>query len=47
MSSLSGSYILEVYNSRNTLLELLKHEEYDVSDYMNFSVNEINTMYSK
>lgn len=46
MSSLSGSYILEVYNSRNTLLELLKHEEYDVSDYMNFSVNEINTMYS-
>lgn len=46
MSSLSGSYILEVYNSRNTLLELLKHEEYDVSDYTNFSVNEINTMYS-
>lgn len=46
MSSLSSSYILEVYNSRNTILELLKHEEYDVSDYSNFSINEINTMYS-
>lgn len=46
MSSLSSSYILEVYNARNTILELLKHQKYDVSEYTSFSVNEINTMYS-
>lgn len=46
MSSLSSSYILEVYNSRNTILELLTHENYDVSEYTHFSINEINTMFS-
>lgn len=46
MSSLSSSYILEVYNARNIILELLKHQKYDVSEYISFSVNEINTMYS-
>ncbi len=46
MSSLSSSYILEVYNARNIILELLNHQKYDVSEYTTFSVNEINSMYS-
>ena len=35
-----------IYKSRTTLLELLREQNYDVSDYDNFGVNEIHAMYT-
>lgn len=42
--SLTSSYIQTIYKSRNTILELLKEQSYDVSGYANFSINEIDAM---
>ena len=33
-----------IYTSRNILLEQLKQQGYDISDYENFSINEVHTM---
>lgn len=46
MSELSSNRILKIYKSRNTILELLKTRGYDVSDYTEFSINEIDAMFS-
>lgn len=46
MSELSSNRILKIYKSRNTILELLKTRGYDVSDYTEFSINEIDAMVS-
>jgi DNA-directed RNA polymerase subunit H (RpoH/RPB5) len=35
-----------IYKSRNVLLEMLDAQGYDTSEYANYSVNEINTMYN-
>ena len=35
-----------IYKSRATILELLREQKYDVSDYDNFGVNEIHAMYT-
>lgn len=40
----TSSLISSVYKSRSTLLDLMKMQGYDVSEYEGFSVNEINTM---
>jgi DNA-directed RNA polymerase subunit H (RpoH/RPB5) len=40
----TSSLISQVYKSRTILLELMKKQNYNVSDYEGFSVNEINTM---
>ena len=40
----TSSLISQVYKSRSVLLELMNKQNYVVTDYQNFSVNEINTM---
>ena len=45
MSTIS-SRILSIYNSRNTILDQLSKQGYNVSDYLNFSMNEIDAMLS-
>ena len=45
MSSIS-SRIISIYNSRNTLLEQLQSQGYEVGDYLNFTMNEVDAMYS-
>jgi len=44
--SLSSNRILSIYKSRNTIIEQLKNIKYDVSDYEEFSINEIDAMNS-
>lgn len=46
MSGLSSNRILKIYKSRNTILQLLEKQNYDVSDYEEFSINEIDAMYT-
>lgn len=46
MSGLSSNRILKIYKSRNTILRLLEEQKYDVSDYSEFSINEIDAMYT-
>lgn len=45
MASLSSNVIVHLYKSRNTVLELLKEQNYAVNEYTEFSINEIDTMY--
>jgi DNA-directed RNA polymerase subunit H (RpoH/RPB5) len=40
----SSSLISSVYKSRKVLLNLMKRQGYNVDDYDNFSINEVNTM---
>ena len=40
----TSSLISMIYKSRTVLLDLMKKQQYNVSDYEGFSVNEINTM---
>jgi len=42
--SLSNNKILKIYNSRKNAIELLKSLKYNVSDYDEFSINEIDAM---
>ena len=46
MSELSSNRILKIYKSRNTILELLRTREYNISDYAEFSINEIDAMFT-
>ena len=38
--------IASIYKSRNTILELLEKQGYDVNDSAEFSINEIDAMYN-
>lgn len=40
----SSGVVSSVYKSRKTILELMKKQNYNVEEYENFSVNEVNTM---
>jgi DNA-directed RNA polymerase subunit H len=40
----TSSLISQIYKSRCVLLELMKEQNYNISEYDGFSVNEINTM---
>tara|TARA_B100000424_G_C22918356_1_gene488611 strand:+ start:41 stop:664 length:624 start_codon:yes stop_codon:yes gene_type:complete len=40
----NNNQILNVYKSRNNILDILKLQGYDVSDYETFSINEIDAM---
>ena len=40
----TSSLISQVYKSRSIILELMKYQGYDTSEYEGFSVNEVNTM---
>ena len=40
----NNNQILNVYKSRNNILDILKLQGYDISDYETFSINEIDAM---
>ena len=40
----SSSLISSVYTSRKNVLDLMNRQNYNVSDYTNFSINEVNSM---
>jgi len=40
----TSSLISSVYTSRKNVLDLMKRQNYNVGDYVNFSVNEVNSM---
>ena len=40
----TSSLISQIYKSRLVLLALMKKQGYNVDDYANFSINEVNTM---
>lgn len=42
----SSTRIQTIYKSRNTILELLKIQNYDTTDYSEFSINEIDAMFA-
>jgi DNA-directed RNA polymerase subunit H (RpoH/RPB5) len=42
----SSTRIQTIYKSRNTILDLLKAQLYDTTDYSEFSINEIDAMYA-
>jgi DNA-directed RNA polymerase subunit H (RpoH/RPB5) len=46
MASTSNTRIISLYKSRNTILELLETQGYNVEEYNQFSINEIDAMYS-
>ena len=39
-----SSLISSIYKARKTILELMDKQGYNVSDYSNFSINEVNSM---
>ena len=41
----SSSLISSLYHARKTLLQLMKHQGYNIKEYENFSINEVNTMF--
>ena len=43
-TSTTNSRILKLFKSRNTLIEQLEDLQYDVSEHMDFSINEIDAM---
>ena len=43
--STTSSLISRIYNSRKTVLKHMKTLNYDIKDYDNFSINEVNTMF--
>lgn len=42
----TNNRILRIYNSRSTILKLLQKQGYNVTDYSEFSINEIDTMFT-
>ena len=47
MATNTNTLINNIYRSRLTLLDLLDKQGYDISDYSNFSINEIHIMVSQ
>ena len=41
----SNNRILKIYKSRKTIIELMNHQNFDTSEYENFSINEIDAMF--
>jgi len=44
--SITSNRILTIYKSRSTLMELLYTQGYDVEEYLGFSINEIDAMFT-
>ena len=40
-----SSQIIETHKSRNTMIEILEEQNYDVSQYKDFGINDVNTLY--
>jgi DNA-directed RNA polymerase subunit H (RpoH/RPB5) len=45
MTTVSSNRILSIYKSRNIILEVLESLEYNIEEYGNFSINEIDAMF--
>jgi DNA-directed RNA polymerase subunit H (RpoH/RPB5) len=45
MSQNSSSTISSIYKARNTIIKMMSLQGYNVDEYENFSVNEVNAMY--
>ena len=43
----SSGLITMIHKSRQTILELLRAQQYDTSEYESFGVNEVHAMYTK
>jgi DNA-directed RNA polymerase subunit H (RpoH/RPB5) len=43
-TSMQTGQIIEIYNSRKTIIDLLEAQKYDVSQYKDFGINEVNTL---
>jgi DNA-directed RNA polymerase subunit H (RpoH/RPB5) len=43
-TSMQSGQIIEIYNSRKTIIELLEAQKYDVSQYKDFGINDVNTL---
>lgn len=43
--SKNSNLILSLYKSRNTIIELLEYQGYNIDNHMTFSINEIDAMY--
>ena len=43
-TSMQSGQIIEIYNSRKTIIDLLEAQKYDVSQYKDFGINEVNTL---
>jgi len=43
-SQYSSILISHIYNSRKIILELMDNQNYNINDYANFSINEVNSM---
>jgi len=41
---MQSGQIIEIYNSRKTIIDLLEAQKYDVSQYKDFGINEVNTL---
>ena len=45
MASQNSSVLISnIFNSRNIILELMDNQGYNINDYANFSINEVNSM---
>jgi DNA-directed RNA polymerase subunit H (RpoH/RPB5) len=43
-TSMQSGQIIEIYNSRKTIIDLLEAQKYDVSQYKDFGIHEVNTL---
>ena len=43
-TSTQSGQIIEIYNSRKTIIDLLEAQKYDVSQYKDFGINDVNTL---
>ena len=41
----SNVLISTIYNSRKHMLDLMKKQNYNIDEYSNFSINEVNSMF--
>jgi DNA-directed RNA polymerase subunit H (RpoH/RPB5) len=43
-TGMQSGQIIEIFNSRKTIIDLLEAQKYDVSQYKDFGINEVNTL---
>jgi len=43
-TGMQSGQIIEIFNSRKTIVDLLEAQKYDVSQYKDFGINEVNTL---
>ena len=44
-TNMQSGQIIEIYNSRKTIIDLLEAQKFDVSQYKDFGINEVNTLF--